>query len=227
MDVKFLECQLWFTQQNCLLNLCPNEIIFNDYDWIILRLDNFIIELQRYWSWIENNSGLFSFYLIFFSTEIAFAFLHTCVNVCGCATHIYYELHFPDYVWRHLLHWSMSIMLSSIFFRPFSFKAQAIILILALALIVASIFVEVASQSAFRNMLSVFSYCCRWFFLPFCNNELMLLYFRLFRLLVRFLEMLHIAIKYSRENWVSAIFSYCSIHCSISASCTCSLSRPV
>ena len=105
MDIKFLECQLWFTQQNCLLNVCPNEIIFNDYDWIILRLDNFIIELQRYWSWIENNSGLFSFYLIFFSTEIAFAFLHTCVNVCGCATHIYYELHFPDYVWRLLLHW--------------------------------------------------------------------------------------------------------------------------
>ena len=122
MDVKFLECQLWFTQQNCLLNVCPNEIIFNDYDRIILRLDNFIIELQRYWSWIENNSGLFSFYLIFFSTEIAFAFLHTCVNVCGCATHIYYELHFPDYVWRHLLHWPMSIMLSSIFFGHFHSK---------------------------------------------------------------------------------------------------------
>ena len=86
------------------------------------------------------------------------------------------------------------------FFQPFSFKAQDIMLILMLALIVASIFVEVASQSAFRNMLNVFSYCCRRYFLPFCNNELMFLYFCLYRLLVRFLEMPQIIIKYSREN---------------------------
>ena len=84
------------------------------------------------------------------------------------------------------------------FFRPFSFKALDIMLILVLALIVASIFVEVASQSAFRNMLNVFSYFCRRYFLPFCNNELMFLYFCLYRLLIRFLEMLQIGIKYSR-----------------------------